>query len=170
MEGQKTARSELDDIGLYVGTKLCGSTKIKQLLHLKGREVHTIAPTATVLEALKRMARHEIGALVVLKGSSLTGIISERDYARKVILTGKSSSDTAVSEIMSHPVMAVTPNHTVSECLSMMTDRRLRHLPVLEKDHVVGLVSIGDLVKSVMSEQDERIEQFERYIRGAYPA
>jgi len=121
MEGRETARGELDDIGLYVGTRLCGSTKIKQLLHLKGREVHTIAPTATVLEALKGMARHEIGALVVLKGSSLTGIISERDYARKV------------------------------------------------KDNVVGLISIGDLVKSVMSEQEERIEQFERYIRGAYP-
>ncbi len=170
MEEQRTSRGELDDIGLYVGSRLCGSTKVKQLLNLKGREVHTIAPTATVLEALKGMSRHEIGALVVLKGSSLAGIISERDYARKVILTGKSSRDTAVSEIMSHPVMAVTPDHTVSECLSMMTDRRLRHLPVLENERVVGLISIGDLVKSVMSEQEERIEQFERYIRGAYPA
>jgi CBS domain-containing protein len=170
MEGQKTAKRELDDIGLYVGTKLCGSTKIRQLLHLKGVRVHTVTPTATVLEALKEMARHEIGALVVLEGPSLAGIISERDYARKVTLIGKSSHDTTVNEIMSRPAMAVTPDHTVSECLEMMTDRRLRHLPVLENDHLVGLVSIGDLVKSVMSEQEERIEQFERYIRGAYPA
>ena len=170
MEGQKTVKRELDDIGLYVGSRLCGSTRIRQLLHLKGRQVHTIAPTATVLEALKGMSRHEIGALVVLEGSSLAGIISERDYARKVILTGKSSRDTAVSEIMSCPVMSVTPDYSVPECLSMMTDRRLRHLPVREAGKVVGIVSIGDLVKSVMSEQEERIEQFERYIRGAYPA
>jgi CBS domain-containing protein len=170
MEGEKTAGRDLVYNGLYVGNRLCGSTRVRHLLHLKGSKVHTVLPTATVLEALKEMARHEIGALVVLEGSSLAGIISERDYARRVILIGKSSHDTAVSEIMSRPAMAVTPEHTVSECLEMMTDRRLRHLPVLEKDHLVGLISIGDLVKSVMSEQEERIEHFERYIRGAYPA
>ena len=128
--------------------------------------VHSIAPTASVLEAVKAMATHRIGALLVMEGERMGGIVTERDYARKIVLKGRSSHDTPVSEIMSSPVMYVRPDNTNEECMALMTDNRLRHLPVLDGEKLVGLISIGDLVKDIISEQKFVIEQLEHYIRG----
>jgi CBS domain-containing protein len=119
--------------------------KVKDLLNSKGREVYSIAPDATVYDALHLMAEKEIGALVVLDGEKLVGILSERDYARKVILSGKSSQDTLVRDIMTSDVKYVGPDEKVTHCLSIMTKKRFRHLPVLEKDKVIGVLSIGDV-------------------------
>lgn len=159
-----------DDIGSFVGKRACGTATVRSLLAKKGRGAYTASPSTSVLEALKSMARHQIGALVVVEGDRVTGVVSERDYARKVILTGKSSGETSVREIMSSPASTVSPDQTVAECMTLMTERRIRHLPVLEGGRLTGLVSIGDLVKSIISDQERRIEQFEKYIRGAYPA
>jgi CBS domain-containing protein len=119
-----------------------------------------------VLDAIRLMAEHHVGALVVMKGAVLEGIVSERDYARKVILRGRSSADTPVRDIMSSPVLTVTLDTTVQQCMQLMTDRRVRHLPVLEGARVVGMVSIGDLVKAVIAEQKAQIEQLESYIHS----
>ena len=124
----------------------------------------SIGPDEPVLEAIRLMAEHHVGALLVMKGEELVGIVSERDYARKVILKGRSSADTPVAQIMSSPVVTVSMNHSVQECMQMMTTRRIRHLPVVEGKKVVGIVSIGDLVKAVMEEQQQTIEQLESYI------
>ncbi|CAI08997.1 CBS domain-containing protein [Aromatoleum aromaticum] len=128
--------------------------------------VHTIGPDASVFDALGRMAEHNVGALLVMEGERLAGIVSERDYARKVILLARSSRDLTVSAIMSSPVMYVSLNQTNEECMALMTEKRLRHLPVVESSRVVGIVSIGDLVKSIVSEQRFIIEQLEHYIAG----
>jgi CBS domain-containing protein len=139
-------------------------TYVSQLLDRKGRATYAIEPEDPVLEAIQLMADHHVGALLVMKGDQLAGIVSERDYARKVILMGRSSAETPVWQIMSSPVLTVSLRHSVQECMQLMTEHRVRHLPVVESDHVVGIVSIGDLVKAVIQDQQETIEQLESYI------
>jgi CBS domain-containing protein len=141
-------------------------TTVAQLLKYKGSEVHRIDPEAPVLEAVRLMAEHGIGALVVMRGDELVGVLSERDYARKVILKGRSSSETAVQEIMSAPVLTVQPEQSVRDCMRLMTEHRVRHLPVLDRDRVSGVLSIGDLVRSVLEEQQQTIQQLEQYIHS----
>ena len=137
---------------------------IKQLLQGKSRGLCTIGPDARMFEALKLMAENDVGALLVIENDKLVGIISERDYARKVILHGKSSHDTPVKEIMTERVICVQPDRTVDECMALMTDKRFRHLPVIENDQLIGVLSIGDLVKETISEQQFMIKQLESYI------
>ena len=139
---------------------------LKQLLSAKGGQVYSIRPDAKVIEALKLMAQKDIGALIVLDGERLAGVLSERDYARKVILHGKSSQDIAVRDIMTTDVVTVDPEHTVEQCMGLMTERRVRHLPVLDNERLVGLVSIGDLVKEVIADQEQTIKQLESYIHS----
>jgi len=142
---------------------------VRDILAVKGREVWTIELEATVFEAMKRMAEKEVGALLVADGPKLVGLISERDYARKVILQGRSSADTQVREIMTSPVISVSPDHTVDDCMRIVTAKRIRHLPVVRDDRVIGIVSIGDLVRSVVSMQGETIQYLQEYIGGKYP-
>jgi CBS domain-containing protein len=139
---------------------------VSQLLQAKGREVHSIAPDATVFDALKLMADRNVGALVVLEDGRLVGIFSERDYARKVILLGKSSHDIPVRAIMTAKVITVQPGRSVEECMALMTEKRIRHLPVTEGERLVGVLSIGDLVKEVIAEQEQTIKQLESYIHS----
>lgn len=139
---------------------------VRQLLQTKGYDVWSIAPDASVYDALKLMAAKEIGALLVLEGEELVGVISERDYARKVILRGKSAVDTPTREIMTEAVITVGPEQPIDECMEMMTDNRVRHLPVLEDGQLVGVISIGDVVKAIISQQEFLIEHLERYIEG----
>jgi len=138
--------------------------KVKQLIKGKGRTLYSVEPEDPVLEAIRQMADRHVGALLVMKGAELRGIISERDYARKVILHGRSSAETPVWQIMSSPVITVSPEQTVQDCMKLMTERRVRHLPVVEDGKVIGMVSIGDLVKTVIEEQQQTIEQLESYI------
>jgi len=138
-----------------------------QLLKRKGaRAVYSIDPESPVLEAIRMMAEHSIGALVVLQGEQLVGVVSERDYARKIILLGRSSSETPVWQIMSAPVLTVRPDQSVRECMQIVTDRRVRHLPVVEGGRLLGVLSIGDLVRAVLEEQQQTIEQLEHYIHN----
>jgi signal-transduction protein with cAMP-binding, CBS, and nucleotidyltransferase domain len=141
-----------------------GMRQVKHLLATKGNDIFAIAPEAPVLEAIKHMAERGVGALLVMRGEQLVGIVSERDYARKVILQGHSSAQTAVSEIMSSPVLTVEPETDVFDCMRMCTDSRVRHLPVVQGNRVLGVISIGDLVKEVISAQAEQIDQLQRYI------
>jgi CBS domain-containing protein len=138
--------------------------KIQHLLDEKGTRVWSIGPEATVYEALALMAEKGIGALMVMDGDSPVGLFSERDYARNVILKGRTSQQTPVREVMSSPVLCVTPDQSLDEAMALMTERRVRHLPVIGDDEVVGMVSIGDLIKSIISEQKFIIEQLEHYI------
>jgi len=137
---------------------------VKELLRNKGGDVFGIGPEEPVLAAIKMMADRSVGALLVLKDGDLVGIISERDYARKVILKGRSSADTKVREIMSSPVRSVRPDDTVNTCMMVMTDKHIRHLPVVEGGKVIGVLSIGDLVKQVIEEQQQEIAQLQKYI------
>jgi CBS domain-containing protein len=141
-------------------------TTVRQLLDRKDRVIYSVEPGTAVLEAIRAMAAHHVGALLVMQGETLSGIVSERDYARKVILLGRASADTPVRDIMSSPVITVSPDTTVQTCMELMTDRRVRHLPVIEGTRVVGMVSIGDLVKAVIAEQQQQIEQLEHYIHS----
>ena len=140
---------------------------IHQLLENKGSEVWLTSPDASVFEALQLLAEKNIGALLVLRNGELVGIVSERDYARKVALHGKTSMKTPVKEIMSDNVVTVGPENTVEEAMAIMTDKHIRHLPVLEGDNIVGVVSIGDLVKVIIADQEFTINQLENYISGA---
>ncbi len=139
---------------------------VDHLLRAKGSHVYSVAPSDFVLRAIEIMADHHLGALLVMNQGTLIGIVSERDYARKVILQNRSSHDTPVSEIMTSPPVTVTPRDTVHHCMQLMTEGRFRHLPVVDSGRVMGILSIGDLVKAVMEEQTLQIEQLERYIAG----
>jgi CBS domain-containing protein len=139
------------------------------ILKHKGPNVYSVPPDATVYEALEKLAVHDIGALLVMQGTDLVGIMSERDYVRKVILKGRSSKEMTVDEIMSSPAVTVNPHDTVDDCMRCMTNQRCRHLPVVEEKRVVGVVSIGDLVNYIITTQDFTIHQLEDYIAGRYP-
>jgi CBS domain-containing protein len=140
--------------------------RVKYLLAFKDKAVWSIEPEEPVLEAIQIMADKHIGALPVMRGDEVIGIVSERDYARKVILMGRSSSDTPVWQIMSSPVTTVSPDESVHRCMEIMTEKRIRHLPVVERGKMIGIISIGDLVKAVIEEQQQTIDQLERYIAG----
>jgi CBS domain-containing protein len=139
---------------------------VRHLLNQKDRAVRSVDPDDPVLEAIRAMAEHHVGALLVIQNNELLGIVSERDYARKVILLGRSSADTPVREIMTTPVVTVTPLTTLDECMRLVTTRRVRYLPVVENGRAVGVVSIGDLVKATIEEQQRTIEQLESYIHS----
>ena len=142
---------------------------VRAVLEKKGHAVWSIAPDATVYQAIEMMSDKQVGALLVMGGDRLAGIVSERDYARKVILRGRNSHYTQVKEIMTTPVLYVTPAQTVDECMQLMTARRIRHLPVLEGDAVTGVLSIGDLVDWILRSQQQTIDQLRNYIGGTYP-
>jgi CBS domain-containing protein len=140
--------------------------RIRDLLRFKGGAVWTVGPEATVYEALELMAAKDVGAVIVVDGGGVAGVFSERDYARRVILKGKASRTLLVREIMTAPVLYVRPEQSVGECMALMTEKRVRHLPVLDGGELVGIVTIGDLVRHVISEQRYTIEQLENYITG----
>jgi CBS domain-containing protein len=142
------------------------SDTVSSILRFKGHHVWSVRPDESVFLAISLMADKGVGALLVIAEGTLVGIISERDYARKVILQGKSSKDTLVSSIMTSPVIAVSPNHTVDDCMRIVTTKRIRHLPVVDGEKVIGVVSIGDLVRRIMSNQDETIQYLHEYIVG----
>jgi CBS domain-containing protein len=141
-------------------------TTLSLLLGSKGRDVYSVAPGASVLDAVRMMAERHVGALLVIENGRLTGIVSERDYARKVVLNGRASNTTAVREIMSSPVVTIAPEKTIDDAMRLMTERRIRHLPVVQGETLLGVVSIGDLVKSVIEEQRHTIEDLRSYIQG----
>ena len=141
---------------------------IGQLLESKGKDIWTIAPNATVFEGLRIMAKRNVGALLVIDKDNLVGIFSERDYARKVILEGKSSKDTAVGELMTKDVYYIDPKNTLQESMAVMTARHIRHMPVLDKDRLVGMVTLGDVVRQIIAEQEFTIRELEKYISGSY--
>lgn len=139
---------------------------VKQLLDAKGHDVLSISPDATVLDAVKKMAEKSVGALVVMDGDSLAGIVTERDYARKVILKGRASDDTPVRDIMTTDMITTTSNSTVQACMEQVTNQRIRHLPVVDDGKVTGVISIGDLVKAIIADQQDEIQQLGQYISG----
>ena len=137
---------------------------VRQLLESKPVEIHAVSPEAPVIEAIRLMAEHHVGALLVMEGTRLAGILSERDYARKVVLQGRSSKDTPVRDIMTERVITVGPADSAEQCMQLVTDHRIRHLPVLDGDAVLGVVSIGDLVRAVIEEQRQELDHLQRYI------
>jgi CBS domain-containing protein len=141
---------------------------VRQLLEAKGSAVHAISPEASVYDALKLMAERNVGALAVTEGPRLVGLVSERDYARKVVLLGRVSKDTPVRDIMTSEVVCVDPSQGVDDCMALMTERHFRHLPVLEEGRLVGIISIGDVVKSILDHQQFTIQQLEHYIVGSH--
>ena len=141
-------------------------TYVEQLLKTKGNEIWSIAPQATVYEALQIMSKKDVGALLVLDKGNLVGIFSERDYARKLILKGRFSKDTTVGELMTREVLYIESQSTIEHCMALMTAKRVRHLPVLENERLIGIVTIGDVVKQIISDQEFTIQQLERYIKG----
>jgi len=143
-------------------------TMINQILKVKGRDHFSVGPDETVYSAIKKMAEKNIGSVLVMDGTTLVGIITERDYARNVVLKGKTSPQTLVRDIMATQVAYVEPDTTVEECMTLMTEKRVRHLPVVNDGAVVGMISIGDLVKSIIDEQRFTIDQLETYFRGVY--
>ena len=142
---------------------------IESVLKLKGRQVLSVAPSATVYEAIEKMSEKGVGALLVMSEGKLAGIISERDYARKVILKDRSSKQTQVREIMTRQVITVTPTDTVEECMRIVTENRIRHLPVVDRERVIGVISIGDLVNWTITAHEETIGHLQSYIAGQYP-
>ena len=141
-------------------------TKIQQLLDIKGHEIYSVRPEDTVLDALKMMENKNLGAVLVKDDDKLVGIFTERQYARKVFLKGRSSPKTLVREVMETDVICVGPEQTAEACMALMTEKRVRHLPVLRDEHLVGMISIGDLVKSIIADREFTIEQLEHFIRG----
>jgi len=139
---------------------------VRDILKLKGNEVWCVEPDATVFQALQRMAEKEVGALVVTEGTQVVGLISEREYARKIVLLGRTSPTTLVREIMTSPVVYIHLDQPIEECMALMTEKRTRHLPVIENGKLVGMISIGDIVKSIIADQQFMIEQLVRYISG----
>ena len=145
------------------------SDSVRAVLHRKGDQVLSVAPEATVYEAIKAMANGNVGALVVLSEGKVVGIISERDYTRKVALKGRSSKETLVRDLLSSPVHSVTPDHSVEDCMRLMVKHRIRHLPVLEGEKLSGVLSIGDLVNWTITAQSQEIDQLKTFITGQYP-
>ena len=143
-------------------------TKISQLLLNKGNQIWSIEPKTTIFEALEIMSEKEIGALLVMEEEKLVGIFSERDYARKVILKGKSSKNTPVGELMTKKVFYIDPQKTISDCMAMMTAKRIRHVPVIEDEKVIGIITIGDVVNQIITEQEVTIHHLESYITGTH--
>ncbi len=139
---------------------------IQHLLDTKGREIISVDPGASVLDAIKLMAEKSVGSLLVMQDGKLRGIVTERDYARKVIIKGRSSQNTEVGEIMTVDVHTAAPDNTVNHCMEVMTRRKIRHLPVVDGDNIIGMISIGDLVQAIISDQKEEIEHLEQYISG----
>ncbi len=139
---------------------------VNEILNAKGRDVWSTPPDWMFFDALRLMAEKDVGALLVMEGAKLVGIVTERDYARKIVLAGKTSRDTPVRDVMTTRVLCARPDQTIEECMALMTDKRTRHLPILDHKHVVGLVSIGDLVKAIIREQKFVIEQLQQYISG----
>lgn len=139
---------------------------VNAVLHGKSAQVYSLSTEASVLDAIRMMAEHRIGSVLVMENGKLTGIVTERDYARKVILLGRASGETPIADIMSSPVVSVKPTDTVSHCMALMTDNKFRHLPVCDGDELLGLISIGDLVKAVIEQQQEEISQLQHYIAG----
>ncbi|MBI4549255.1 MAG: CBS domain-containing protein [Ignavibacteriae bacterium] len=142
-------------------------TTVRQILETKGNQIWSVSPETTVFDAIKLMADKNVGALLVLEAEKLRGVISERDYARKVILKGKSSKETHVKEIMTAEVVIIRPENSIEECMAVMTHKRIRHLPVVDKERLIGMISIGDVVKAIISEQEFTIKQLENYITGS---
>ena len=140
--------------------------RVKEMLDAKGRSVWTMDQGACVFDAIKLMAEKEVGALIITEGDKIAGVLSERDYTRKVILMGRTSQQTQIQEIMTTEVVHVTSGQTVRECMELMTEKRIRHLPVIDEGRLVGMLSIGDLVKTIIADQQFTIEQLERYISG----
>ena len=140
--------------------------KVKQLLINKGHDVWSVEPSTSVIDAIRLMAEKEIGALLIMEGTQLVGMFSERDYARQIILKGRSSEDTLVSKIMATDIITATPCNDTGECMGLMNDNRVRHLPILENDEVIGIISIGDIVNSIIEEQRSTIVDLEKYISG----